>query len=47
MKPTAVEAGNAGMKPAAVEAGNAVVKFATMEPAAACEIRPQESYTEN
>jgi len=45
----AMEAGNAGVKSSARETTmeSAAMKAATMEPAANCEVRPQESRTEN
>jgi hypothetical protein len=49
VKSAAMEAGDAGVKSAAVEPGmeSAAMKPATLEPAAKCEVRPQESRTEN
>ena len=48
MKSAAMEAGDAGVKSAAVEpAMKPAMKPATLEPAANCEVRPQESRTEN
>jgi len=48
VKPAAMEAGDAGVKSDAGEtAVEPAVKPDTLEPAANCEVRPQESRTEN
>jgi hypothetical protein len=52
MKPAAMEAEKSGVKSAAMEAGDAGVKSAagepaTLKPAANCEVRPQESRSDN